>query len=433
MIWSKYNFVFKSPKYGWLLYNALSNSFVELPAELESTWQELKSGDEAKFEGLGLSLQLMAVKALVDKGEDDDLRDVMVMKRRLANSSEQIFLLTVAPTRRCNFACSYCFEHNRTGNNMSDEVASNLVEFAKRFAPAKHFGVTWFGGEPLLAFDRIESLTKEFLTLGFGRYQASIITNGYLLDEAKIAKLNELFIKDIQITIDGCKATHDSRRALLSGDGTFDKILSNIDLLCASDWSGTLLIRVNVDNSNKDEYHLIHDYLCERYQDRKIKMVIYPGIVHDIGEENPDTSCFFGVDDTADFRLEQFYKYGISDLTFYPGLKLFNCTATRRNGYVVGPDGELYKCWNDIGIKERVVGRIDSNQGWNNVLLAKWLESKNALNDQRCLDCKLMVICEGGCPAFRLEDKVNCTHYLNRLPELLEVHYELQHRKNNEE
>ena len=72
---------------------------------------------------------------------------------------------------------------------------------------------------------------------------------------------------------------------------------------------------------------------------------MYPGYVHDIDNLNPDTSCCFDGNQKGRFLLDQYYKYGISDLQIFPTKSLIGCTAMRRNGYVIGPEGELYKCW----------------------------------------------------------------------------------------
>ena len=35
-----------------------------------------------------------------------------------------------------------------------------------------------------------------------------------------------------------------------------------------------------------------------------------------------------------------------------------------------------------------------------------------------------MPVCDGGCPALRREKAPHCSRYRNRLPELLEAHYD---------
>ena len=220
MLWSRYNHLFRSEGRGWLLYNALSNSFLALPEPFGEKFAELRAGDEFRCDDPGVTLQLIAAKAVVDSGEDDRLRDVLRMKRRLADLSERMLLLTVAPTRSCNFACPYCFEANRAGIDMSRETEEQLVRFAERFQPGQLFGVTWFGGEPLLRFAQLRRLSERFLALDFRRYSASLITNGYLLDADKAALLDELAIREVQITLDGPEEVH-RRRDIPADSGKY--------------------------------------------------------------------------------------------------------------------------------------------------------------------------------------------------------------------
>ena len=107
--------------------------------------------------------------------------------------------------------------------SMTDEVEDKLVKFISSNEQAKQLTVTWFGGEPLLEFKRIVSLTKKMQALNLD-YQADMITNGYLLTEKVVAMLPSLSISSLQITINGMKAVHDSRRCLKLGAPTFDRI-----------------------------------------------------------------------------------------------------------------------------------------------------------------------------------------------------------------
>ena len=107
--------------------------------------------------------------------------------------------------------------------SMTDEVEDKLVKFISSNEQAKQLAVTWFGREPLLEFKRIVSLTKKMQALNLD-YQADMITNGYLLTEKVVAMLPSLSISSLQITIDGMKAVHDSRRCLKLGAPTFDRI-----------------------------------------------------------------------------------------------------------------------------------------------------------------------------------------------------------------
>lgn len=73
----------------------------------------------------------------------------------------KVLTLVVAPTMNCNLGCKYCFEgsHKKPGV-MTEKTEDKIVDFVKSQKP-QALSITWFGGEPLLAFNRILSLAKK--------------------------------------------------------------------------------------------------------------------------------------------------------------------------------------------------------------------------------------------------------------------------------
>ena len=62
-----------------------------------------------------------------------------------------------------------------------------------------------------------------------------------------------------------------------------------------------------------------------------------------------------------------FYKEGIKRGFMYQGVKPSNygvCGAISLNSFVIGPDGALYKCWNDIGYSERSIGNLEKGANY---------------------------------------------------------------------
>ena len=430
MFWSRYNFVFRSERHGGLLYNALTNSFLAVPDAFYGRIADLKEGDPFDCDDLGLSLQLMAAGALVESGEDDRRRDVLRLRMRERAFSTDYPRLIIAPTMSCNCACPYCFEKSHAPVHMDERTEDALVEFARRFLPARVLLVTWFGGEPLLRFDQIRRLTGKLRQLPFKGYNATLITNGTLLTDEVITHLEELAIKMIQITLDGPQETHDSRRKLATGGGTYETILGNLDALFRSDWTGRVRIRVNLDRTNKDQYAEIYRCLKDRYRDYADRIHIYSGITvyHDT-VTNPDYGCGLPPDEFAAFALDELKTNGIETRFSYPELASFGCLATALNAFVVGPTGDLYKCLETLGDRKMRVGSVFPDEPWNNELLARFMEGENALNDPKCLACKCFPICDGGCPHMRILGGNACAYFKNYLPQLLEAYWERKIRQ----
>lgn len=434
LLWSRYNLLFQSERNGWLLYNSASNSFISMADEVAKLLKEVEESPENMdfSDSPDLYFKLRGGGFLVEEGQDDHFFRILKMRRQAFYYSSSSLTLTIALTRDCNFACGYCYEPNRTPSHISDETENNIIKFIEKRPSIKKIHIIWYGGEPLLDFERIKSLTKRIKNIGKD-YDSGIITNGYLLKPEIIQQLNELNISFMQITLDGSKETHDKRRFLKSGGKTFDKIVENMDNLAASDWRGTLMVRTNIDTDNKEDFASIYRFVEERYPEKFGKEIyVYPGFVH--GEGNPDTNCYFDSGDKGQFLAMTAKDHGINALPLFPHLTMGGCTMNRRNAYVAGPNGELYKCWNDLGIEKEVVGTVDQSAGWNMGLIAEGMIEGSYLEDRACGQCFFFPICDGGCAKMRVRNRRDqgnrdtCSYFKKNIKELLEIHYEQKQR-----
>ncbi|MDR1522117.1 MAG: radical SAM protein [Streptococcaceae bacterium] len=435
MKWSRYSKLFKSQKNGWLLYNSASNAFLTLEEKAVSVIQEIiKSPKTYDFSNaVNLYFQLRISGFLVEDTKDNDLFNILKMRRLLVGYATDTLTLTIAPTRKCNFACPYCYETNRTKSMMNDETIENLLKFIKMHKQARRVFFVWYGGEPLLAYKKIKQINAKIEELKIP-YSAKMITNGYCLTSEICEELNDLHISDIQITIDGDRKTHNSRRFLIGGGKTFDRIINNIDTLLRSNYKGILHLRVNIDTRNSKQFANVYRFIQSKYDDETLKRIyIYPGFVHG-KETTPDIACFFDYVKKGEFIAKLAKEEKISPLPIFPQSKYTACTLVQHNSYVVGPDGELYKCWHDVGEKDKVIGNI-AFKNWNMALIAEGMISGNYLEDKKCEKCFFFPVCDGGCPKLRMlnnRDKKrrdHCSYFKNNLEELLEIYYEQKRDK----
>lgn len=438
MKWSRYSRLFESERNGWLLYNSASNSFMQVDASMAEMIEEIKRDPDGFDFSDKPQLYILFRNGgyLVEDGRDDDLYNILKMRRTTANYGGRVLLLTIAVTRACNFDCSYCYEGNRTGSPMTQEVEEKVIKFIEAHRYIDQIAITWYGGEPLLAIDRIRSFDRKLKEMN-KKYSASIVTNGYLMNEDIIREFNDLNINFIQITLDGSKETHDSRRFLKNKGKTFDVIVSNLDRLMTSDYKGRVNIRVNVDSRNEEEFFDVYRFIKERFpEDYGKRISVYPGFVK--GDDHPDVSCFFDGNAKAEFVAKMKKEHDISALSLFPHKPPVGCTLTKRNAYVVGPDGELYKCWDDVGDESQVVGRVDEFTNWNMPLIAEGMVACSYLESQECRECFYFPVCDGGCHKARLKNLHDgkgrdcCSYFKNHLEELLELHYEQKMREQSE-
>ncbi|GAA0528830.1 radical SAM protein [Saccharopolyspora thermophila] len=112
------------------------------------------------------------------------------------------------------------------------EVAAHVLKVLDAQLPhIESFDVTWFGGEPLVGKGSLLQLSDAFILRcdeAEVRYDASIITNGFLLDEATCRELAAQRVSSVQVGIDGPPTVHDRMRPLNNGRGSFHTILANL-------------------------------------------------------------------------------------------------------------------------------------------------------------------------------------------------------------
>jgi uncharacterized protein len=336
--------------------------------------------------------------------------------------------LTLNPTLHCNFGCKYCFEANKPAKYMSDEVENALIDFVKKYNTVNKIHINWFGGEPLMAFDRIKSITARIKELETN-FTASIITNGYLLSDEVIDNLESLHINRLQITLDGLAETHNQRRHLVSGKGTFDRILDNIDKLKNKCSDCKLVIRVNIDKDNQDEFIKVFRYFYGRYKNT----VVVPGFVDDVSG-CVVSDCFLNREKKANFLIDQYKKYGLNTMGFFPFNDRYECPVRNPYHLVIGPEGEIYKCWNDVGNPKQVVGSLLKNEAVNSTLLTRYYVSGDPFDDPKCVNCFHLPTCGGGCPHSRIAREYNqveidtCDTIKDNVKEFLELHYDYKQR-----
>ncbi len=394
---SKYNIVKDVEDGNLLIFNTISSGVLLLDDENAKLYRALVNSNI--FNDNDLINQLKKGEMIIEDGIDE-LHNLKLFSR-VNQYGAQGLNMTIAPTTYCNFRCSYCYETGANHDNMPKEVEDKILELVvNKTTSSSELRVSWYGGEPLLRFDVIKRLSKEFLNLiesgSLNIYQANIITNGYLLSENMAQELQELHITDVQITLDGNEESHNKRRVHETDSSTYKKLIENI---VKASSHVKITIRVNIDSSNcNTATRLIEDLESHNLQG-KVSLYIAP--VENINNIMEDDTCL----SMADFSkyelhfLKESAKKGFNVVSM-PLHKYNYCGATNINTVVIGPNGDYYKCWNDIGRPEFSIGNVyEGIKSYTNV--NSWL-LYDQYADKDCISCKLLPICMGGCPYQRI-------------------------------
>lgn len=118
------------------------------------------------------------------------------------------FLAQMVVIRRCNLACGYCSEFDKTSEPISFEVLEERLHKLKELGT---FGISLTGGEPTLHPD-LPRLIRKCRELGFLR--TGMISNGFFMRPKLIEALNEAGLQELQISIDGVHRNETTEKVL---------------------------------------------------------------------------------------------------------------------------------------------------------------------------------------------------------------------------
>ena len=113
----------------------------------------------------------------------------------------------MVPMRRCNLACGYCNEYDDVSKPVPLEEMQRRVDHLARLRTTL---VTISGGEPLL-HPELDDIIRRIRQRGM---MAGLITNGYLLVQERIERLNRAGLDYLQISIDNVQPDEVSVKSL---------------------------------------------------------------------------------------------------------------------------------------------------------------------------------------------------------------------------
>jgi len=342
---------------------------------------------------------------------DENTNEIAIIENRkeLGIKDENRLDVIIMPTLDCNFACVYCYEARRPAKMTNETEVAIKKWLGMKIPKYKVVMLHWFGGEPLLCYQRILSITQYATTLA-AKTEVSCIThittNGYLLNEKRSRELINAGIYDFQITVDGPPETHDQLRILRNGKGTFKRLFENINTLARTDERVKISLRVNFN------HHNLHSIPCllEMFpmDVRPHLRVVYEPIFGHCSlsatDNLPSKEISEAMTNYYKLAAQLGYDVVLGQASIYTG-KFVYCYAERENQFIINYTGDVYKCSVSQFNPEERVGYIctdgmfiKQDDQWN-----QWVSSD--LFDKKCYACVYLPLCMGGCKKTRLRQK----------------------------
>ena len=328
----------------------------------------------------------------------------------LDNRDEDEIQLFFVPNYSCNFACYYCYQegYSPSESKLTTEVIDAFFDYiSTEFAGRKKY-ITVFGGEPLLPGDNqrkvIEYLVEK---ANEARLDLAFVTNGYTL-ASYVELFKTAFIREVQVTLDGTKAVHDSRRYLKGRQSTFDRIIEGIDACLENNISINLRMVADKDNlGNLPElarfaigkgwtksplfktqigrnYEL---HVCNSSPDRLYSRAEMYQRIYEMMQEHPE--------------IIEFYKPGFSIAKYIAEHEelpspLFDSCPACKTEWAFDFTGTIYSCTATVGKKGEELGTFYPVVSKNDDAISQW-QDRDITTIEKCKTCDVALVCGGGC------------------------------------
>lgn len=312
----------------------------------------------------------------------------------------------------CNLRCRYCFAgqggYGQWRMLMSFDVARRAVDFLiAHSGPRQHCEMDFFGGEPLMNWHVVQQ------TVAYVREQEkkhnkiiklSLTTNGMLLDEEKVKYLTDNHIALI-LSLDGRKENHDRMRPGVHGEGTYDRVLKNLQYCVAHRDGEEYYVRGTYTKYNLDFTQDVLDMV-----DKGFPAVSMEPVVGDLTEP-------YAIQEEDLPRVKEEYETlaktflareeaGRPFFYFHFNMNLWQgpCLPKRLRGCGAGheylavvPNGDIYPCHQFVGRDGYVIGNV--YEGLKNMKMMREFRENHVLNKPECVGCWAKFFCSGGCHA----------------------------------
>ncbi|MDE7080039.1 MAG: radical SAM protein [Muribaculaceae bacterium] len=393
-----YTHLFKRGHIGYI-YNAQSGFFGKVEEELIDI---LSNRDWNRIDTDTINY-LIERHVIESEKTKYDFYNMQNLKFQSRNYDQSTLGLVIAPTTACNFNCPYCFEPKLSPKTISSEKISDLIKFIRLHENAKRLAVTWYGGEPLLAFDKIKEIYQDLKAEDLPRISSqTMITNGSLINEEVCNFFNEVGLNSIQITIDGNEESHNKTRCFKTNRRpSFHIIYENVGLVRRLIPECKILIRVNINKNNVQDFIDLYTKVNNDFRDDSM-IRVYPGLIREDTNDGRSLAahCIQSKDLIEINALLR--EKGILE-SIFPEKQTRGCMMFSQNSYIVGPEGELYKCWNDVSVSDKIIGNISDVKSLNTTLLTRYMICCTPFSG-KCKDCKIFPICDAGCGYYRYKN-----------------------------
>lgn len=401
---SRYNFLINNGD-NYALYNAFSDQLAMLRPELYDFFVDnISSLDIINARHPQFFDYLVSCGFIVD--DDADEVSEVVEKWKNSDESSTDFTLIINPTLKCNMNCWYCYESKGSAaGTMKEDVKRKIRNFISRLmsptSKYKTLNLSFFGGEPLLAFDNVvKGIISEARDV-CGKSGKDVVvhftTNGYLLTNEVLDFLSDIETS-FQIALEGNELVHNTVKSTKDGDNAYAVTIANIKNALEKGFK--VAVRLNFTSETLPFFLDVISEFQDLNQDMKSLVNFNFQRIWQDGKGNGD---YDNIVEQVRAQEDKFMKAGLFVVPFTSN-PLGRCYADRANTATVNFDGRIFKCTARDFKEKNSDGCLqdDGSIVWND-LHEKRLSLVYC--DDTCRRCKIFPLCHGGCSQAKIESR----------------------------
>jgi len=386
-----------------IIYNTLRGSITKVNKTLASILKEKTLELPADL------TRILQEQGIICNQDFDELEEYEKMHLRWKEGKENVEV-NILLTYDCNFECPYCYQgRGEKGEEihgfkyMSNELLESIKKFIKKTVTereAKKLEIVLYGGEPSLpkAINMGREVTDEMSTWAVDNgleFSLHILSNGSLLNKEIIEWLSSYNAR-LQIPVDGDPEMHNKYRYYKENKkGSFDDIAEVLKMTKGTN------IETHIRISLTDETYPTMENLLNELKERELNHV-YPDFCY-------ITAFTEACDDFKEHTLSDFKLFKIMPelwikahkrgfpLDIRPQVQPLPCSSVADGSYIIDPFGEVYKCWELVGLKEHSVGKIDIEGNLEKTKVYGEVLKRNPVNIPQCREHSFLPACAGGC------------------------------------
>lgn len=340
-------------------------------------------------------VHILNMGVIIENGHDE-VADCINRFYKETDSTEHL-KITVNPTLDCNLRCWYCYEEHGKGTTMNEQILERIKKYFKKIAEdadVKTFDLSFFGGEPLIGFQKILlpllNYSNNIFTQNEIKFSCSITTNGTLLSPSKLQQILSISKNlHLQIPFDGGKDWHNKTKKYFNGNGSYEMVVKNAKY--ALDNGVGTTIRCNYTNENINSFmSLLEDF--KEYAHNKNTYISF----QKVWQTNRTPETLAVLNKIKDFADKLGFRTNLND----PNYRIRRCYADFSHNIVINYNGDVFHCTArnfDQGSRDGVI-----NSNGEIVTSELFIKRQKKRLLKVCHSCSILPIC-GVCSQNKME------------------------------